>query len=458
MITVAAVDLGATSGRVIRARIGPDRLDLDEVHRFPNEPVRARGTLYWDVLRLYHETLAGLSEAGPVDGVGIDSWAVDHGLLDRTGSLIGNPVHYRDERTTGAMERVLRIVPAETLYAVTGLQQLPFNTIYQLVSTPDLDAAETMLLIPDLFGYWLTGEIGAEATNASTTQLYDVTRKTWAVDLAEKVGIPSRLLPPIRQPGSIIGKMLDTVTPVIAVGSHDTASAVVAVPAADHGNFAYISSGTWSLVGVELDHPVLTDEARLANFTNEGGVDGRVRFLRNVMGLWLLRESMRTWGTTDLDPLLRDAAAAGPSKAVIDPDHPSFLAPGNIPERIAEYCRSTGQPPPPGPVETVRCILESLALAYRRTVRTARDLSGKQVDVVHVIGGGAHNALLCQLTADACELPVLAGPTEATAIGNALVQARTLGAPLPDLASMRALVRSTHPPRSYLPRAGGRWR
>jgi rhamnulokinase len=456
VITVAAVDLGAASGRVMRVRVGPDRLDLEEVHRFPNEPVRVRGTLYWDVLSLYRETLTGLAKAGPVDGIGIDSWAVDHGLLDGTGSLIGNPVHYRDERTSGVMERVLGTVSPEELYAVTGLQQLPFNTIYQLVSTPSLDTAETMLLIPDLFAYWLTGSIGAEATNASTTQLYDVNRKTWAVELAEKVGIPSRLLPPIRQPGTVIGTMLDTTTPVIAVGSHDTASAVVAVPASDDENVAYISSGTWSLVGVELDRPVLTEEARLANFTNEGGVDGRIRFLRNVMGLWLLQESMRTWGTTDLDGLLREAAAAEPARAVIDPDHPSFLAPGNIPERIAEYCRSTGQPVVTDRVETVRCILESLALAYGRTVRTARELSGKQVDAVHVIGGGAHNALLCQLTADACGVPVLAGPAEATAIGNALVQARALGARLPDLTTMRALVRATHPPRRYAPRVAAR--
>jgi rhamnulokinase len=461
VVSVAAVDLGASSGRVMTGRVDTGTLTLEEVHRFWNGPVRAGRTLYWDVLGIHRQLLAGLGRTGPVDAIGIDSWAVDYGLLDRTGALLGNPVHYRDERTAGVADQVLSKVPAEELYAVTGLQQLPFNTIYQLVAegTERLDAAATMLMIPDLLGYWLTGVAGAEATNASTTQLYDVRARAWAIDLADRVGIPSRLLPPLRSAGTALGPLLPDVvaetrlpagTPVIAVGSHDTASSVVAVPAADE-RFAYISSGTWSLVGLELDAPVLSEQARAENFTNEGGVDGRIRFLRNVMGLWLLQESMRSWGTHDLDGLLNAAAQAPAYQALIDPDHPDFLAPGNMPERIAERCRATGQPPPSEPAAMVRCILESLALAYRRTVREAQRLSGRAVDVVHVIGGGSRNALLCRLTAGACGLPVLAGPAEASALGNVLVQARALGVPLPDLEAMRSLVRATHELRRYEP-------
>ncbi|HEU4945841.1 MAG TPA: rhamnulokinase family protein [Kribbella sp.] len=460
-LRLAAVDLGASSGRVMLGRVGPGRLELTESHRFWNGPVRLRDTLHWDVLALYREMLVGLSRSGPVDGIGIDSWAVDYGLLDRTGALLGNPVHYRDGRTDGVMERVLRTVSADDLYAVTGLQQLPFNTIYQLVATsPDqLAQADKLLLIPDLLAYWLTGSVGAETTNASTTQLYDVRARRWCKSLADRVGVPVGLLPELREAGEVIGPLLpavaeetglDPATPVVAVGSHDTASSVVAVPAVDR--FAYISSGTWSLVGLELDEPVLSADAQAANFTNEGGVDGRTRFLRNVMGLWLLQESMRTWGADDLRGLLRDAAAEPAFGALVDPDDPSFLAPGNMPARISAACRRTGQQPPETPATTVRCILESLALAYRRTVRVARTVAGQDVDAVHVIGGGSQNELLCQLTADACGLPVLAGPVEASALGNVLVQARALGAPLPDLTAMRALVRATHQLRRYEPR------
>ncbi|TDU89591.1 rhamnulokinase [Kribbella voronezhensis] len=460
---VAAVDLGASSGRVMVGQVGPDELELTEVHRFWNGPVRLGGTLYWDILHLYRETLAGLTKAaatGPLDGIGIDSWAVDYGLLDAEGNLLGNPVHYRDERTTGVMERVLQKVSADDLYAVTGLQQLPFNTIYQLAAEQRLDQAETLLMIPDLLGYWLTGIIGAEATNASTTQLYDVRERAWSSALAERVGVPRSLLPSIRQPGQVIGPLLaevadeaglDPATPVIAVGSHDTASSVVAVPAVDD-RFAYISSGTWSLVGLELDQPVLTAEAQQANFTNEGGVDGRIRFLRNVMGLWILQECLREWGAEDELPRVLAEAAAAPAYAVlVDPDDPSFLAPGNMVRRIDEYCARTGQEAPASRGALARCVLESLALAYRRTLRLSQQLTGREVDVVQVIGGGSQNELLCQLTADACGLPVLAGPVEASALGNVLVQARALGAPLPDLTAMRALVRATHELRRYVP-------
>jgi rhamnulokinase len=473
-LTVAAVDLGASSGRVMAGRIGTHTLDLLEMHRFANGPVRIGPTLHWDVLGLYREVLHGLSVAArkhDLAGIGIDSWAVDYGLLDRVGALLGNPVHYRDNRTEGVLERVAKTVPADELYAVTGLQQLPFNTIYHLVSalgTSQLQVADTLLLIPDLLGYWLTGQVGAEATNASTTQLYDVRSRTWATHLAGRVGIPTHLLPPLREAGDVVGNLLPGVAadlglsstiPVVAVGSHDTASSVVAVPAAPGGRFAYISSGTWSLVGVELDSPVLTGAAQHANFTNEGGVDGRIRFLRNVMGLWILQECLRAWAierdAPDLNELLRQAAQVPAFVSLIDPDAPGFLAPGSMPSRLAHAFRAAGQPTPAGRAEIVRAIMESLALAYRRTVRAVQELSGREVDVVHIVGGGSRNELLCQLTADACGLPVLAGPVEASALGNVLVQARTLGAHLPDLEAMRALVAGTHNVRRYEPAGRG---
>lgn len=459
MTRVAAVDLGASSGRVMAGTVGPGQLSLEEVRRFPNGGVQAGPVLYWDVLGLYRETLAGIRDAGALDGVGIDSWAVDYGLLDESGALLGNPVHHRDSRTDGVPEKVAASISARELYDVTGLQQLPFNTLYQLVAEQDrLTAARTMLLVPDLLNYWLTGEIGAERTNASTTQLYDVRARTWATDLATRVGIPPRLLPPLCDPGTVVGSARElSGVPVIAVGSHDTASAVVAVPASPGSTFAYISCGTWSLAGLELPEPELGDAALAANFTNEGGVDGTIRFLRNVMGLWVLSETLRTWSRTDLPDLLTAATSAPALAAVVDIDAPEFLAPGDMPARIAAACRATGQRPPSTPAEVVRCIVDSLALAHRRTLRTAADVSGRSFDVVHIVGGGARNELLCQLTADACGVPVLAGPVEAAALGNVLVQARALGEDLPDLPSMRALVRETQEVRRYDPTSHDDW-
>jgi rhamnulokinase len=475
LTAVAAVDLGASGGRVMVGEVGARQLEVHEAHRFPNGPVRVLDTLHWDILRLYQGVLDGLRAAArtfDLASAGIDSWGVDYGLLDSGGALLGNPVHYRDARTDGMVEEVLAKIPAPELYAVTGVQQLPINTIYQLAAaagTPQLAAARTLLLIPDLLGYWLTGEVGAEVTNASTTQLYDVRARSWAVGLMERAGIPAHLFPALRSPGAVIGDLLPAAAraaglagraaplPVVAVGSHDTASAVVSVPARG-GDFAYISCGTWSLVGVELDHPVLAEASRAANFSNETGVDGTIRYLRNVMGLWLLQESVRTWAEAgppaDLKTLLAEAARVPPLRAVIDPDDPVFLPPGDMPARIAEACRRTGQRPPASPAETVRCIIDSLALAHRRAIRQVQDLSGRQVDTVHVVGGGSRNALLCQLTADACGLPVVAGPAEAAALGNILVQARSLGAAPGDLAGMRALLRATQKLRRFEPASG----
>ena len=464
--TFAAVDLGASSGRVMVARVGPDRLDLQEAHRFANRPVRTAGTLHWDVLGLY---------AGVLDGAGIDSWAVDYGLLDADGALLGNPVHYRDTRHETAVPAVHDAVPPAELYRISGLQHLPFNTVFQLAASRDtaqLLAARRLLLIPDLLAYWLTGAVGAEVTNASTTGLLDATTREWSGPVIDGLRLPRELFPPLRQPGEKLGELrADVLTdtglsgpvPVTAVGSHDTASAVVGVPATTD-RFAYISCGTWSLVGVELEKPVLTEESRAAGFTNELGVDGTVRYLRNVMGLWLLQESLRTWAaaglSADLTELLAAAARVPAFTAVVDPDDARFLPPGDMPARIAAACAATGQTPPQSQAETVRCILDSLALAYRRAIRQAAELSGRDVEVVHLVGGGARNTLLCQLTADACGRPVLAGPVEAAALGNALVQARAGGVLSGGLAELRSLLRNTQDLRLHLPMPGAEasWR
>ncbi|WSQ07332.1 rhamnulokinase [Streptomyces sp. NBC_01231] len=469
----AAVDLGASSGRVMVGRVGPDSLELTEAHRFPNRPLRVPEGLRWDVLGLYGGVLDGLRAAGAhcggrLDSLGIDSWAVDYGLLDADGALLGNPVHYRDSRTEGVAEKVWATVPAPELYAATGLQYAPFNTLYQLTaarSAGQLDHARRLLLIPDLLTYWLTGEQGTELTNASTTQLIDPRTREWSSDMASRLGIDLGLFAPLRQPGDPAGVLrpqvleevgLNGPVPVTAVGSHDTASAVAAVPA-DGERFAYICTGTWSLAGLELAAPVLTEESRLANFTNELGLDGTVRYLRNIMGLWLLQECVRAWGETDLGALLLDAAKVPALRSVVDAGDEAFLAPGRMPERIAEACRASGQPVPASPAEITRCILDSLALAHRRAVADAQRLADHPVDVVHIVGGGTRNALLCQLTADACGLPVVAGPTEAAALGNVLVQARAHGF-VGDLAEMRELLVRTQPLTRYEPRGdAARW-
>jgi rhamnulokinase len=448
----AAVDLGASSGRVIVGRVGDGTLELAEVHRFGNEPVRLPSGLHWDVVALYRETVAGLRRAEGAVSAGIDTWAVDYGLLDDRGGLLGLPYHYRDERTAPPLP--LSVLGAEELYAITGIQHLPFNTVYQLATEPParLAAAGTLLLVPDLLGYWLTGTVGAERTNASTTALLDVTAGGWSAPVATRLGLPAGLLPPLREPGDRIGAALPHTgveVPLVAVGSHDTASAVLAVPASSP-RFAYVSAGTWSLAGVELDEPVLTAASREANFTNEVGVDGTIRYLRNVMGLWLLQECQRGWDEPDTAALVEAAAKAPPFAAVVDPDDPAFLPPGDMPARIAEHCRRTGQQPPADRAATVRCILESLAIGHRAAIRDAVRLADHPVDVVHLVGGGSRNALLCQLTADACGLPVVAGPVEATAIGNILVQARADGGPA-DRAAMRSLVAAATPLHRYEP-------
>ena len=466
---VAAVDLGASSGRVVVGRVTDDLLELEEVHRFPNGPVTSPEGLRWDAEALRKEILEGLrrawASAGYLTSIGVDAWGVDYGLIDAGARLVHDPFHYRDERTARGVERVHSVVPPDRLYARTGLARLPFNTLYQLAAETDeaLSAADRIVLIPDLVGTWLTGLPAVERTNASTTGLLDATTATWAWDLVDAIGLPRRLFGELADPGDRLGPLLPDVaeatglpaeTPVIHVGSHDTASAVVGVPASGE-NFAYISCGTWGLVGVELDGPVVTDAGSAANFTNERGVDGTVRFLHNVMGLWLLQESMRMWAaageSADLDRLLADASALPAGGPIVDPNDPAFLPPGNMPARIASVLQRDGSPVPATQEALVRCILDSLAAAFASAVRDAGRLSGRQIETVHLVGGGARNDLLCRLTADACEIPVVAGPVEATALGNILVQARAAGWIAGDLDSLRGRIRAAQPLRRYEP-------
>ena len=471
--SVAAVDLGATSGRVIVGHVdaAAGRLELDHVARFPNGPVRLASGLHWDFTGLYRDLTRGLADAfrrePGVASIGVDSWAVDYGLL-RGDRMLGEPFHYRDERNERAVERVHAVVPFEELYRRNGLQFLPFNTVYQLAAEQSdglLDLADSMLLIPDLIGFQLTGTRVAELTNASTTGLVGVETGEWDYELMERLGLEASVLPRLVSPGASLGGLRPDVAAdlgapagveVVAVGSHDTASAVVAVPMRPE-SAAYISCGTWGLVGVELEQPVTTDAAREANFTNEGGVDGRVRFLHNVMGLWLLSESVRWWerdgSAIDLPQLLAQAAAVTTDVTVFDANDPRFLAPGDLPGRIAEWCAERGVPAPQSRAEFARSIIESLAEAFAGAVRTASILSGVDVETIHVVGGGALNELLCRRTADRSGIPVLAGPVEATAIGNVLVQARAAGFAGSDLESLRALVAASFQPVRYEPSA-----
>jgi rhamnulokinase len=456
-----AVDLGAESGRAVLGRFDGEQITLEEVHRFPNVPVRLPDGLHWDVLRIAREVKDGIAKAtrngGRIESLGVDAWGVDFALLDRDGCLISNPYHYRDPRTEGMDERAFDRMPKEEIYETTGIQFMPINTLYQLLAmegSPLLQAAQTLLLIPDLISYWLTGEKACEFTAASTTQLCDARSGGWARDLLEEMRFPGHIFGEIVPPGTRLGPLLPEVAEeiganeglrVTAVASHDTASAVVAVPA-ESENFAYISSGTWSLVGVELPKPAIAPEGMHANFTNEGGFNGTTRFLKNVMGLWLLQECRRTWAREgreySYEELTRLSQAVPDAGPLLDPDHPAFLPPGDMPGRIRRFCWETHQSPPGEPGEVVRCVLESLALKYRWVLERAEELTGRRAEVVHIVGGGVRNTLLCQLTADATRRPVRAGPVEATALGNLMVQAYARGY-LGSLEEIRAAVRGS---------------
>ena len=469
-VHVAAVDLGASSGRVVLGTVGDGELRTSTVTRFPNDPVRLPDGLHWNILELYAQALQGLRVAvraagagGRLVSVGIDSWAVDYGLLSG-GRLLGPPYHYRDDRTESGVAAVHDLVPHAELFARNGLQFLPFNTLYQLAAEPLLHQADQLLLVPDLMAYWLTGRVATERTNASTTGLLAAESGAWDYDLATRLGVPLGLLAPLVDPGTTLGPLLPHVAEsvgvagleVVAVGSHDTASAVVGVPL-QGDDAAFISCGTWGLVGVELEKPVLTPEALAANFTNEGGVDARVRFLTNVMGLWLLSETLRAWERTgapeDLQGLLDAAATLPPTKQTFDVQDPRFLAPGDMPARVTAWYDDAGFAPPASRPGLVRAVVDSLAQAFADAVDRASRLSGRDIRTVNVVGGGALNRLLCQQVADRTGRTVLAGPVEATALGNVLVQGRAAGAVRGDLEALRRLVLDHHEVVRYEPSA-----
>lgn len=472
---LVAIDLGAESGRAVLGTLSEGRLHLRELHRFPNRPVRIRGTLYWDALRLYDDILTGIRTAlqqseQPIESVGVDTWGVDFALLDKRGRLLANPVHYRDARTEGMMEQVFQRIPRETVYERTGIQFMPINTLYQLyalvqTADPQLEWAEHLLMMPDLFHYWLSGERVGEFTIATTSQCYDPRQGDWAREILDTLGIPARLFLEVVSPGTVLGTLhaegIEAHSPIRVVlpASHDTGSAVAGTPLSDP-HAAYISSGTWSLVGVELPEPRISPESLANNFTNEGGVSHRFRFLRNVMGLWLLQESRRTWAqggeTYAYEQLIALAEQVPPFRSLVDPDDPRFLPPGDMPARIRAYCQETGQPIPETPAEVTRCILESLALKYRWVIERLEAVVGWQVPVIHLVGGGVNNRFLCQATADATARPVIAGPVEATAVGNLLVQAMGQGY-LGSLEEVRQVVRQSFPLETYEPRPTDAW-
>ncbi|MGH2383845.1 MAG: rhamnulokinase, partial [Candidatus Limnocylindria bacterium] len=471
-----AVDLGASNGRVLAGRWDGARFDLRELHRFVNGPVAVTGHLYWDALRLWAELKVGISKhaahsGGPVSGLGIDCWGVDFALLDRDGRLLGNPNHYRDPRTDGIRELTLDPVLRHAIYAATGIQIMQINTLFQLVSMvragdAQLDVAAVLLPMPNLFDYWLSGERVAEYTHATTTQCVDVHARRWAVELLDRFEIPTRIFPPIVEAGTTIGPLLPEVAaevgvvasvPVIAVGSHDTASAVAAIPGLG-ADSAYISSGTWSLMGVEATAPVITDRSLELGFTNEGGVAGTIRLLKNIAGLWLIQACRRQWqregATYSWDDLLAAAERAEPFHSIMDPDIPEFLSPPDMVAAIRGACVRSGQPPPETVGAVVRCCLESLAVRYRATLDDLEELVGHRLETIRVVGGGSQNRLLCQLTADACGRPVVAGPAEAAALGNLMVQALATG-DLDDVTQGRVAIGSSVKLATYEPQSEG---
>ncbi len=443
-----------------------ERLCVEELHRFGNAGVDVLGRLHWDVLRLFREVRQGLTagaRARPVS-LGVDTWGVDFALIDRDGALVANPLHYRDAHTAGTIQEVTRIVPKEEIFRRTGLQFMELNTLFQLWAMKGsraLESASSLLMMPDLFHYWLTGEMACEYTDATTSQCFDPTRGEWAVPLLERLGLPTSILGPVIQPGTVVGPLLAGIgeecglgaAKVVAPGTHDTASAVAAVPAEGHG-WAFLSSGTWSLLGVEVSRPHVNPSVMARNLTNEGGVCGTIRLLKNISGLWLFEECRREWAGRGLDvgydSLLGAAAASEPFRSVFDVDAPEFVAPGDMPGRIAQRCRASAQPAPETAGQFVRAIFESLALRYRSVLAEIAGVTGIRPSVLHVVGGGSRNAMLSQLAADACGIPVMAGPVEATAVGNALMQFIASGR-IGGLAQGREVVRQSVRPVSFAP-------
>lgn len=472
---VLAFDFGASSGRAIIGCFDGDKITLEEVHRFSNDPVSVGGTVYWDVLRLFYEIKQGIIKAkiaGGFDSIGIDTWGVDFGLIDSEGKLMENPVHYRDARTVGLVDEAFKTMPKEKLYGITGIQFMELNTLFQLISLKKyrpwmLERADKMLFMPDLFGYMLTGKMCAEYSIASTSQLIDLDKKTWSREILDAFGIKESVFAPLVQPGTVLGELSKEVceecgvapVPVISVCGHDTQSAITSVPCED-GDFAFLSSGTWSLFGTELDKPIVNETSMNINITNEGGFDGSTGFLKNIIGLWLIQESRRQWkregkeySYADLEKL---ALAAEPFKCFIDPDAPEFVPHGNIPERVREFCRKTGQYVPETVGEIMRCIYESLAMKYRLTFEKLRECTARDYPVIHVIGGGTKDGLLCQMTANSCDRTVKAGPIEATVMGNVAVQLMSDGS-VKNIGQARKIVADSSELKTFEPKDTDKW-
>jgi rhamnulokinase len=472
-----AFDLGAESGRAVVGRLEGEDLSLTPIHRFPNGAVRVFDGLYWDVLRLWSEIQTGLLAYGqayeaPLEGIGVDTWGVDYALLGAAGELLANPRHYRDPRNAAMLALALERVPREEIFAQTGIQFMQLNSLYQLLAMREhrdaaLDQARTLLMVPDLFNYWLTGIAVSEFTVATTTQFYDPRARDWARDLLRRLNLPTGILPTVVRPGTVLGPLESRLaseaglegTPVILPATHDTGSAVAAVPARGE-DFIYLSSGTWSLIGIEVREPILTPEALEYNFTNEGGVGGTFRVLKNIMGLWLVQECRRAWalaGDTlsydEITALAQSAPAFGP---LVEPDAVEFIAPGGMPARIQAFCTRTGQPVPASRGEIVRCALESLACKYRWAVEKLERMAGRHLGVIHIVGGGSQNTLLCQFAADATQRTVVAGPVEATAIGNVMMQAIARGH-ISSIEHGRRIVQRSFETVTYPPGEGAGW-
>lgn len=480
-----AADLGASNGRVLLGRWDGERFQLEVLHRFENGPTNVLGRLYWDVLGLWREVKTGMmryaaANAAPLAGIGIDTWGVDYGLLDAAGRLLGNPVHYRDSRTQGMVDALFTRIPKHEVFDLTGIQFLELNTLFQLYSMrvqgdPQLDAARRLLLMPDLFHYWLSGEQVAEYTIASTTQMLLARERRWATEMLARLDLPTAILPPIVQPGAVIGPLLPQVAeetgvaagaPVVASAAHDTGSAVAAIPGLD-AHSVYLSSGTWSLMGIEVRQPIINAKMLDLNFTNEGGVDGTIRLLKNISGLWLLQESRRQWEREGRaytwEALLAEAARATPFRSIINSDAPDFNTPAAMVDAIRAFCRRTHQPEPQTPGEVVRCCLESLALRYRWVVEALEEIlastglsRGRQLDTIRVVGGGSQNRLLNQFTADACGRTVVTGPVEAAALGVIMMQAVATGH-LANVAEGRAAIAASIEQEVFTPHATAGW-
>ena len=473
-----AIDLGASGGRILIGRWDGEHISLEELHRFANGPVDIQGHQHWDVLRLWTEIKTGIAcyarqNSSPLVGIGVDTWGVDFALLDSHGNLIGNPYHYRDSRTDGMLERAYQKMPREQIFKHTGNQFMQFNTLFQLFSMtqkkdPQLELTDTLLMMPDLFHYWLTGHKTTEFTIATTTQMYDIQRRRWATEVLTELEIPSGLFPVVVSPGTILGQLprelmvetdLHQAPNIVSPASHDTSSAIAAIPGLDHQS-VYISSGTWSLMGVEISEPIINDQVLALNFTNEGGVDNKINLLKILTGLWLLQESRRQWRHKGNDytweQLLALSEEIEPFRSLVNPDAPDFLNPTDMLKAINSFCRRTGQPEPTSVGAVVRCCLESLALNYRKMLEDLETLIGRHLDTIRIVGGGSQNHLLSQFTADACQRLVISGPVEATALGNILLQVIATGH-LPDIPAGRQVIAASFKQQEFEPGAADAW-